>query len=149
MKVGVAGSGVESQERWLSVLARADAKEVKAFAEGLLPTLEAHGLSVLENRTGLVMLPGTDTAQGARFHLGEVLVCESRVRLGSAEGYAICLGRDLEQSLAVAILDAALQGDLEADLILSFVRQQEEKLEAADLELRKLVEGTRVEMETF
>ncbi len=142
-------SKVEGQERWLSVLTRADALEVKAFTEGLLPTLEAHELTVLENRTGLVMLPSTDTSKGTRFHLGEVLVSESWVRLGNVEGYAVCLGRDLEQSLAVAILDAALQADLEAGIIHTFIGQQAEKLEAADLELKRLVEETRVEMETF
>lgn len=139
----------ESQGHWLSVLARADTLELKAFTEGLLPSLEPHQLEVLENRTGLVMLPSTDTAKGTRFHLGEVLVSESWVRLANTEGYAVCLGRDLEQSLAVAILDAALQADLQTDVIQTFVRQQEEKLEAADVELRRLVEGTRVEMETF
>lgn len=139
----------DGQERWLSVLAGADALEVKAFTEGLLPSLEPHGLEVLENRTGLVMLPATDTARGTRFHLGEVLVSEARVRLGSQEGYAVCLGRDLEQSLAVAILDAALQADLETETIQTFVLHQEEQLEAAETRLRRLVEGTRVEMETF
>ena len=142
-------SQIESQERWLSVLTRAEAQEVKAFTEGLLPSLEVHNLQVLENRTGLVMVPGTDTAKGTRFHLGEVLVSESWVRLADAEGYAVCLGRELEQSLAVAILDAALQADLETEVIQTFVRQQEEKLESADVELRQLVEGTRIEMETF
>jgi len=144
------GGGSQSdQGRWLSVLARADAEEVKAFVEGLLPGLEAYGLEVLENRTGLVMLPAIDSAQGTCFHLGEVLVAESWVRLAGVEGYAVCLGRDLEQSLAVAILDAALQAGLEAEVIGHFVRQQEEVLNAADLELARWVESTRVEMETF
>jgi alpha-D-ribose 1-methylphosphonate 5-triphosphate synthase subunit PhnG len=114
-----------------------------------LPALEPLGLEVLENRTGLVMLPSTDTAKGSRFHLGEVLASESRVRLAGVEGYAVCLGRDLEHSLAVAILDAALQTGLEIELIQTFVRQQAEKLEAADQALLRRVEQTRVEMETF
>lgn len=138
-----------AQGHWLSVLCRADASEVKAFVESLLPSLKVYGLSVRENRTGLVMLPSTDTSKGTRFHLGEVLVSESWVRLGRVEGYAVCLGRDLEQSLAVAFLDAALQAGLETDLIQTFVRQQAEKLEATDLDLRRLVEETRVEMETY
>ncbi|WP_299426941.1 phosphonate C-P lyase system protein PhnG [uncultured Meiothermus sp.] len=142
-------TGAFDQAFWLGVLARADALEVKAFTDGLLPALEPLGLEVLENRTGLVMLPSTDTAKGSRFHLGEVLASESRVRLAGVEGYAVCLGRDLEHSLAVAILDAALQTGLEIELIQTFVRQQAEKLEAADQALLRRVEQTRVEMETF
>lgn len=140
---------VLEQSHWLSVLTRAEASEVRSFVEHLLPSLEACGLEVLENRTGLVMLPATDTAKGTRFHLGEVLVCEARVRLGDYEGYAVCLGRDLVHALAVAILDAALQASLEAEAIRAFVLQLSERLKAADDELLRRVAATQVEMETF
>ncbi|MER3482332.1 MAG: phosphonate C-P lyase system protein PhnG [Meiothermus sp.] len=139
----------DAQSTWLTVLNRAPAEEVKAFAEGLLPELEPCGLEVLENRTGLVMLPGQDTAQGASFHLGEVLVSEARVKLGEVEGYTVCLGRDLEQALAVAILDAAMQGGPHTEQIATFVARQRAEQEAADLRLLRQVEATRVEMETF
>ncbi|MBF6594477.1 MAG: phosphonate C-P lyase system protein PhnG [Thermaceae bacterium] len=138
-----------AQSEWLTALNRAPAEEVKAFAEGLLPELEPHGLQVLGNRTGLVMLPGQDTAQGAYFHLGEILVSEARVKLGDAEGYTVCLGRNLEQALAVAILDAAMLGGLHSELIETFVNQQKADQEAADVRLLRQVEATRVEMETF
>ncbi len=149
MTQSVQASSSTMQGRWLSVLARADAQTVKSFAEALLPRLEPHGLEVLTNRTGLVMLPATDTAKGTRFHLGEVLVSESRVRLGGCEGYAVCLGRDLEQSLAVAILDAALQSGIEAPAIQTFVDQHAQLQEAADAELLRLIKQTQVEMETY
>lgn len=145
----VEGQRSNAQSEWLTTLNRAPAEEVKAFVEGLLPELEPHGLEVLENRTGLIMLPGQDSAQGAYFHLGEVLVSEAQVRLADAEGYTVCLGRDLEQALAIAILDAALQADIEAELIETFVAQQKEMLEAADVTLLRQVEATRVQMETF
>jgi len=137
------------QGLWLSILNRVPAEEVKAFVEGLLPQLEPHPLEVLQNRTGLVMLPGQDTAQGECFHLGEVLVSEAWVRLAGHQGYTLCLGRDLEQALAVAILDAALQADLETPLIQTFVNQHKILQQAQDLTLLRQVEATRVEMETF
>ncbi len=140
---------LEEQGRWLSVLARAEAEAVKAFTEKLLPELERQGLEVLENRMGLVMLPATDTAQGTRFHVGEVLVAASRVRLGGLEGYAVCLGRDLEQTLAIAILDAALQGGWHAERVRAFVEQQAAKQSAEDARLARQIAATRVTMETF
>ncbi len=138
----------------LSVLTRAPAADVKALVEALLP--ELGDVSVLQNRTGIVMLPATDSVQGTQFHLGEVLVAEAQVRLHTAapdnhtcEGYAACLGRDVQQALALAILDAALRARQHVAVIDAFVLKQHVALQAADAALMQQVESTRVEMETF
>lgn len=133
----------------LNVLNRADANDVKAFTENLLPRLEPLGITVLKNRTGLVMLPATDNVQGTRFHLGEVLVAEAHVRLGDAEGYTACLGRDLEQALAIALLDASLTLPAFTDEIMTFVGQHKARHDAEDNVLHQKLEETRVHMETF
>jgi alpha-D-ribose 1-methylphosphonate 5-triphosphate synthase subunit PhnG len=136
-----------SQSEYLSVLSHAPADEVKTFVDNLLPDLG--NVQVLSNRTGLVMLPYTDTVQGTVFHLGEVLMAAAHVRLGEQEGYGACLGRDLEQALAIAVLDAALQAGQLTDQIEPFVAEQaQNQAQADDLLLRK-VETTRVELETF
>jgi alpha-D-ribose 1-methylphosphonate 5-triphosphate synthase subunit PhnG len=137
-----------TQSEWLSILSRADANAVKALAEAILPQLGA--VTVLVNRVGLVMLPYTDSAHGTRFHLGEVLVSESHVRVQDAgEGYGMCVGRDLEQSMAVALLDAALQGKIASKQIEGFLAEQAEMLRRGDAELLCQVEATRIEFETF
>ena len=136
-----------NQAEVLGVLTRAPADRVKGFVEELLPELEA--VEVLQNRTGLVMLPMTESVQGATFYLGEVLVAEARVRVGHADGYAACLGRDLQQALAIAILDAALAAGTQRDRITTFVAELAADLSAADDRLLRQVEATRVEMETF
>ncbi len=133
----------------LTVLNRVPAQDIKTFVDDLLPDLEAHGLKVLENRTGLVMLPAQDTAQGATFHLGEVLVSEARVRIGSSEGYTALLGRDLEQALAVALLDAAQREKVLLERIERFLEQQDRIQTAEDQRLLRKVQATRVQMETF
>lgn len=132
---------------YLSILSQAPAQQVKQFADDLVPQLGS--IEVLQNRTGLVMLPATDSVQGTAFYLGEVLLAEAHVRLGSAEGYGACLGRDLEHALAVAILDAAISAGRQADRIAAFVKEQGHALAAADEQLLRAVEATRVEMETF
>jgi alpha-D-ribose 1-methylphosphonate 5-triphosphate synthase subunit PhnG len=137
-----------SQSQALSVLTHAPSPAVKELAEAILAHLGEVTVSI--NRTGLVMLPYTDTATGTRFHLGEVLVSESRVRIAAGtEGYAVCLGRDLEQSMAIALLDAALQAGISASQIERFLEEQAGLLQAADDLLLRQVEATRVEMETF
>lgn len=137
-----------TQGQILTVLTHAPADAVKAIAEEILPHLGE--VTVLLNRTGLVMLPYTDSAQGTIFHLGEVLVSEAHLRLESGQdGYALVTGRDLVQAVAIAVLDAALQGQVMTEQIMAFVREQAALQAKADEDLLRLVETTRVEMETF
>ena len=135
------------QSHYLSILSRAPADEVKSFVDRLIPDLGA--IEVIQNRTGLVMASMVDTAQGATFYLGEVLVAEAHVRLDAAEGYAACLGRDLEQALAIALIDAALVAGRARQRIDPFIHTQAAALEAAEQRLLEAIEATRVEMETF
>jgi phosphonate C-P lyase system protein PhnG len=96
----------QEQSFYLSTLSRSPASEVKDFVDLLIPRLGE--ITVLSNRTGLVMVPMADTAQGTPFYVGEALIAEAHVRIGQHEGYAACLGRDLEQALAIALIDAAI-----------------------------------------
>lgn len=131
----------------LTTLARADEDGLKALAETLLDDLP--DLEVLENRTGLVMVPMQDTAGGATFHLGEALVSEAHVTSGTAEGYGMRRGRDLEATLAMAIVDLAMALDLRADECRAFVDAETARQAAEDRETLCRVEATRVDMETF
>jgi len=135
------------QHLLLSTLARADADAVKAFTEDFIPDLEP--ITVVVNRTGLAMLPMEETVSGEAFYLGEVLLSEAHVRIAGAEGYAACLGRDLEQALAIALLDAAYAAGHDRARIAAFVDSQATALDSADAALGQQVEQTRVELETF
>ena len=137
-----------SREDALSILAKADANTVKEFAENLLPHLGK--VTVLKNRTGLIMLPYTDSVQGIAFHLGEVLVSEAHIRAeGGEEGYGMVIGRDTVQAMALAVIDACIALNIESDAISEFLTEQMQKQADADIDLLKQVEATRVEMETF
>lgn len=131
----------------LSILARAEAAALKSFGEGLLADLD--GIEVLTSRTGLVMLPMRDTAQGTAFHLGEILVSEAHIRMGPHEGYGMRRGRDLEAAMAMALVDLAQDSGRAAESCTAFVAEQAEaQAEQDDATLRR-VEATRVDMETF
>lgn len=131
----------------LNTLARADSAGLKAFAESLIPQLGE--ISVQKNRSGLVMLPMQDTAQGTNFHLGEVLVSEAHVLAGGQEGYGMRRGRDLEAAMAMALVDLAMASGVAQDACRQFVAQQKADLAAADHDRLCRVEATRVDMETF
>ena len=135
------------QNEYLSLLSRAPVDAVKSFAEKIMPELGI--IEVVRNGTGLVMLPMVDTVQATNFYLGEVLVAEAQVRLMGHEGYAACLGRDNQQALAIAIIDAACVLRVLQEAIAAFIQTQAEYLAETDEQLLRQVEATRVELETF
>jgi alpha-D-ribose 1-methylphosphonate 5-triphosphate synthase subunit PhnG len=120
---------------------------LKALAEMLLPKLP--DVEVIQSRTGLVMLPMRDTVTGTDFHLGEVLVAEAHVRSGGATGYGMVTGRDLEQAMAMALVDLAGALGIGAADIMALTRTTERVRQAADDAILRRVAATRVEMETF
>jgi alpha-D-ribose 1-methylphosphonate 5-triphosphate synthase subunit PhnG len=137
-----------TQSETLTILSHAPAALVKQLAESIIPQLG--DILVLQNRTGLVMLPAIDSAEGTTFHLGEILTAEAHVRLGSGiEGYGMCIGRDLECAMAIALLDAALTAGIREAQITGFVAAQAALQQQADEILLRQVQATRVEMETF
>jgi alpha-D-ribose 1-methylphosphonate 5-triphosphate synthase subunit PhnG len=131
----------------LSTLARAETERLKAFAGPLITQLPE--IEVLENRTGLVMLPMRDTAQGTHFHLGEVLMSEARIAAGGQEGYGMRRGRDLEAAMAMALVDLAVALGVARDRCAAFLDAQAQAHAAADRQTLCRVEATRVDMETF
>lgn len=136
-----------THEAQLSVLSRTDDAALKAFAEPLIAELPE--IEVIENRTGLVMLPMRDTAQGTNFHLGEVLMSEARITGGGHDGYGMRRGRDLEAAMAMAVVDLAVSLGTASDACGAFLEQQAAAQTQADTETLRRVEATRVDMETF
>jgi len=136
-----------SHDRMLDVLARADAEALKACAEPLLGHLP--DIAVIENRTGLVMLPMRDTAQGTHFHLGEVLMSEARIAAAGQDGYAMRRGRDLEAAMAMAVIDLAVALGVGHGPVAAFLEDASAAQAAEDEATLRRVEATRVYMETF
>ena len=134
-------------DRALGTLSRSDPARLKAFAETLIGELGE--IEVIRSRTGLVMVPMRDTAQGTAFHLGEVLVSEAHIRRGDAEGYGMCRGHDLEASMAMALVDLALATGTRPEACAAFVEAEARAQHEADTERLRKVEATRVDMETF
>ncbi|WP_375262866.1 phosphonate C-P lyase system protein PhnG [Palleronia sp.] len=141
--------GAEDHATFLATCAASPPDEIKAEAEMILPALGA--VDVLQSRTGLIMQPMRDTVTGTDFHLGEVLVAEAHVRLPEhgVEGYGMVVGRDLEQAMAMALLDAARAAGTARERLTAFVRTQSEAAAQRDDALLRRVEATKVEMETF
>lgn len=136
-----------THEDMLGILARADADRLKAFSERLIASLG--DIEVLQNQTGLVMLPMQDTAQGVNFHLGEVLVSEARIRAGSQDGYGMRRGRGLGAAMAMALVDLAVAAGVMHHACAAFLNAEAAVQAKDDDDTLRRVEATRVDMETF
>lgn len=136
-----------THEDMLAVLARANSDQLKAFAEPLIS--EISDIEVQQNRTGLVMLPMQDTAQGTNFHLGEVLISEARIRADGQDGYGMRRGRDLEAAMAMAVVDLAVASGIAHSACAAFISEQAALQAQQDHDTLCRVEATRVDMETF
>lgn len=75
---------------------------------------------------GLVMCQVRETARNSRFYLSEVLVTESRVRIGEADGLGVLMGADAEHARALAVIDAAYAMDPEPACLTELERRVEE-----------------------
>lgn len=132
----------------LSVLARSRPKAIKALAESLLDKMGE--LTVIANRTGLVMVPMRDTVGNVDFHLGEVLVSEAHIADEAGHiGYGMITGRDLERAMAMAVVDLAMATSPDAEGIADFIATERHHQNGIDDARMRRVEATRVEMETF
>ncbi len=99
---------IARRQRWMSVLARADAAAIEACLADAPPLPDCTTLRGPES--GLVMLRGRAGGGGAPFNLGEMSVTRCTVRSPAGfVGHAYVQGRDAAQARLAARLDAALQ----------------------------------------
>src|SRR5262245_1893638 len=114
-----------------------------ALAEEVLASSEI--AVVTPPRIGTLMLRHQEPVADTLFNVGEVLMTEALVALGPHRGYAMRLGREVEATLAAAILDAAAEANhvlwprIEA-LLAELVAHGE----AEDASYRREVAATRV-----
>ena len=141
-------SGGSAHGATLDILARARPEQLRALAETLLEGMGE--ISVITNRTGLVMVPMRDTVENVDFHLGEVLVSEAHITDATGYvGYGMVTGRDLERAMAMAVVDLRIAALGEEPAITSFIAEERAHQVAEDTARMRQVEATRVEMETF
>jgi alpha-D-ribose 1-methylphosphonate 5-triphosphate synthase subunit PhnG len=75
--------------------------------------LSSHAVLQIEPPTeGLVMLTVRETARGCLFHMGELLVTESKARIGQVLGLGIIAGSNPKAAWELAVIDAALNAAL-------------------------------------
>jgi alpha-D-ribose 1-methylphosphonate 5-triphosphate synthase subunit PhnG len=133
----------------MAVLAASDTEEIDALlaAAGELPAYR----ELRKPESGLLMLRGRISGDGAPFNVGEVTVTRAAVRLASSEtGFGYVLGRDHDKARLIALCDALIQTERYRSVIESRVI---EPIRARQSAARKLAAqrtaATRVEFFTL
>lgn len=98
-----------SREQRLEAMAAADATSIVSLADRVLEDFE---VEVTRGPTvGLLMVRVEEPAERLPFNFAEVTVAEAEVSAGEHRGYAMVMGKSMEQALAAAILDAAMAAE--------------------------------------
>ncbi len=101
-----------ARQRWMAVLARADAAELAPFESALRDC--AYRL-IRAPEIGMTLVRGRMGGTGAPFNLGEMSVTRCVVRLADGHtGYSYRAGRDKRHAELAALADAHLQGPQQA-----------------------------------
>ncbi|MCL1848499.1 MAG: phosphonate C-P lyase system protein PhnG [Clostridiales bacterium] len=107
---------------------------------------EKHPVTILRKpEIMLVMLKVRESARNSLFYACEALACECTVMLGDTKGFAAGLNDDMEKIYAMAVIDAALNGNLpECALIMDRLGIWEEAIQAKHAYDAKLAMSTKV-----
>lgn len=97
-----------ARRRWMSVLARADTRELEMHLAAIVDPPAYRRLRGPES--GLVMVRGQAGGSGGAFNLGEMTVTRCTVRTEHGlTGHAYVAGRDTRRAELAALFDALLQ----------------------------------------
>ena len=78
----------------------------------------------------LTMIKMREPVKQSLFYLGEVIVCEAVVELDGIKGFAVAMGDDLEKTLDMAIIDAAVNKGVFTGMetLLAFEKEQNDRI---------------------
>lgn len=137
------------RQRLVRACAYAHADEFHAALETFDGNIEYAPLRPPE--VGLVMLRGRIGGDGAPFNLGEATVTRAAVKLDSGEtGFSHILGRNKENAVSAALLDALVQRHEYGPLLeREFVALVEDRRKKEKSEIRVKADTTRVDFFTL
>jgi len=146
--VSLEADEMAARQRWMSVLAKADAKALtQAWAE-LDRAVDYSFLRAPE--AGLVMTQGKISGTGAPFNLGELTVTRCSVRLADGRvGHGYVSGRSKPKAEAAAIIDALMQGAEREELEAAIIAPLEAEMNRKREEAGRKAAATKVEFFTM
>lgn len=116
------------KKRLFQILNRLDSTTVAALSAGIQ---KDHRVTVIKQpEKTLAMIKLREPVKNSLFYLGEALVCEAHVEIGGGGGCAVAMGDDADKTLNMAIIDAAVNKGVFADMdvLLEAERRQQTQI---------------------
>ena len=95
------------------ILCECDLEDLKAQVERFEERLAVRVTK--EPAVCLTMVRAQDSLEHQEFYLGEALTTECEVEIDGAAGYGLCLGEEPIRGYCIAVFDALLHGQPDAD----------------------------------
>jgi len=116
------------KKRLSKILAKADRQSIAALSAAIRAICEP----VIINEPGktLAMIKMREPVKQSLFYIGEVIVCEAVVELDGVKGVAVTMGDDIEKTLDMAIIDAAINKGVFTgmDILLTLEKEQNDRV---------------------
>jgi len=94
------------KKRLSKILAKADRSVIASLSADIQKTYRP--IIVKEPGKTLTMIKMREPVKQSLFYIGEVIVCEATVEIDDIQGVAVLMGDDIEKTLDMAIIDAAI-----------------------------------------
>jgi alpha-D-ribose 1-methylphosphonate 5-triphosphate synthase subunit PhnG len=94
------------KKRLTKILAKADRRDVAAMSADIRKTYRP--VIVKEPGKTLAMIKMREPVKQSLFYIGEVIVSEAVVEIDGVRGVAVLMGDDVEKTIDMAIVDAAV-----------------------------------------
>ena len=119
---------IMDKKRLSKILAKADRQSIAALSAAVRAFCEP----VIINQPGktLAMIKMREPVKQSLFYIGEVIVCEAVVELDGVKGVAVAMGDDIEKTLDMAIIDAAINKGVFTgmDMLLTLEKEQNDRI---------------------
>ena len=116
------------KKRISKILAKADRQDVAILSDDVRAVYDP----VIINQPGktLAMIKMREPVKQSLFYIGEVIVCEAVVELDGVKGAAVTMGDDVEKTLDMAIIDAAINKGVFSgmDILLTLEKEQNDRV---------------------
>ena len=112
------------KKRLSKILAKADKNVVASLSAEIQKTHRP--IIAKEPGKTLTMIKMREPVRQSLFYIGEVIVCEAAVEIDGVLGVAVLMGDDIEKTLDMAIIDAAINKNIftKTETLLELEREQ-------------------------
>jgi len=116
------------KKRLFKILTNTDRQSIASLSAAVRAVYKP--VIITQPGKSLAMVKMREPVKQSLFYIGEVIVCEAVVELDGVKGVAVAMGDDLEKTLDMAIIDAAINKGVFTgmDILLTLEKEQNDRV---------------------